>query len=81
MLKLNFEQQLRRTLAVLHRLAEGEYVQLPDGSRIMMGEDMSIGFAVEHRDGWRISELATLDIRALNSILNDTEPPYIPVRL
>lgn len=61
---------VNRTLAIVHRLAEGYTLKLPDGV-LAMGEDMSIGYAVALSETgiWEISPLAILDLAALDALL------------
>jgi hypothetical protein len=78
----NFEIQFNRTLAAVRRLSEGEQIKLPTGHTIMMGEDMTIGYALEYPDGsFRISGMSTIDLKELNALLNEhfQNFPYLPV--
>lgn len=78
-LELGFDKQLKRTLAVVHRMAEGEHLVLPSGLTIGMAEDMTIGYMVQYPDGiWRISALSTIDLKQLNDELNNCPFPYFP---
>lgn len=78
----DFKRQLNRTLAAVRRLSEGEQIKLPTGHTIMMGEDMTIGYAIEYPDGsFRISGMSTIDLKELNVLLNKhfQNFPYLPV--
>lgn len=77
-MELDFDMQLKRTIAIIRRMGEGEHVVLPSGYRIGMGVDMSIGFMHGSDEEWSVSGLSTLDIKELNEILNKNEI-YFPI--
>lgn len=67
----NPEQQLNRTLSFIKRFFEGKHLTLKDGSKIGMGEDLTIGYIMTNTLGAEgISPMATLDVKQLNDILN-----------
>ena len=79
-LELDFDKQLKRTLAVIRRMAEGEHLVLPNGLTIGMAEDMTIGYMLQYPDGtWRISGLSTIDLKQLNDELNNCPFPYFSI--
>jgi len=62
---------VNRTLSIVRRLAEGKVLNLPNGSRIGMTEDMSIGFIMENSEGaYMVAGLSTIDLKQLNALLN-----------
>ena len=67
----DIEWQLRRTLAIIRQMADGMHLTLPNGQRIGMGEDLSIGFMFEMNGEWRVGGLSTLDLKGLNEVLNE----------
>ena len=62
--------QLQRTLSIVRQLAQGKTLPLPDGHRIAMGEDFSIGYLLEKSDGTCfVGGLSTMDLKELNETL------------
>lgn len=62
---------IARTLSIVKELAMGKTLNLPDGSRIGMGTDMSIGYLYEIRGEERIAGLSTMDLAQFNHLLNN----------
>lgn len=65
--------ELARTLSIVKELAMGKTLHLPDGYRIGMGQDMSIGYLHTLRGEDYVSGLATMDLAQLNHLLNEHE--------
>lgn len=65
------DYEIRRTLSILNEFIDGKVLSLPDGYRIGMGEDLSIGYLAssEGKDDWVLG-LSTMDLKQLNGILN-----------
>lgn len=69
---MTFEEELERTLAFVRELGKGRRLPLRRGGTLCMGEDMSIGFLIHDTRGNEvIGGLSTLDLRALNRLLNE----------
>ena len=65
-------EDLTRTLSIVQQLAQGKRLTLPTNQVIGMGEDMSIGFLIQHADGEeRIAGLSIMDLAQLNQLLNE----------
>jgi hypothetical protein len=53
-------------------MAQGKTLTLPNGGELGMGEDMSIGFLLHHRDGSvTIGGLSTMDLALLDQLLTE----------
>lgn len=63
------DEKHARTLAVIRQLAMGLTLALPDGTKIGMAEDMSIGFVLPLRGEESISSLSELNTRQLHALL------------
>lgn len=75
------DRQLTRTLAIVRQLARGKRLHLPDGSRIAMGQDYTIGLIYEIRGKDTISPLAEMTFSQLNTICEKHRiGPIIPER-
>jgi len=63
-------RDIDRTLAIVHQLAQGKRLTLPDGLVLAMGEDMSIGFLLMNPNGTEtVGGLSTMDLAQLNVVL------------
>lgn len=66
------EQERVRTLSIVQQLAQGKWLHLPNGQKIGMGQDMSVGFVFTMSDGAEhIGGLSTMDLCQLNKLLNE----------
>jgi hypothetical protein len=59
-----------RTMSVVRELSAGKMLTLPDGKRIAMGADMSIGPVIEVHGEETVAGLATMDLCELNDLLD-----------
>ena len=66
-------QDIKRTLSIVRQLAHGQYLSLPDGNRIAMAEDMTIGIMMPRDEdgGEFISPLSEMTLRQLNDLLDE----------
>lgn len=61
---------INRTLAIVKQLSEGKTQKLPNGQKIAMGVDMSIGFVMYSETGDEtIGSLSAMDLRQLDQLL------------
>lgn len=66
------DHEIARTLSIVQQMAQGKRLHLPNGQKIGMGEDMSIGFVITKANGVaHIGGLSTMDICQLNRLLNE----------
>ena len=64
------EEDINRTFSILREFREGKQLLLPNGQRIGMGIDLSIGFIYDYGNGREgIGGMATLDLKELNKVL------------
>lgn len=61
---------INRTLAIVKQLSQGKKLNLPNGYKIGMGVDMSIGFVMIDSTGKEgIGGLSTMDLKQLDQLL------------
>jgi hypothetical protein len=74
---LTNDMKIARIIGIVKQLAKGELLELPDGNKIGMTEDMSIGYIIKtSNESEGISSLCTMDLKQLFSIVDKNDLWY-----